>query len=140
MTFTDALWKYQWLRKSDSLLSDELRQCWFDLTQGILDITVKLFVLAQIRAIESGLERITVKLLKTTYQEDFKPIHHIIDALRSGDARRIAQYPDLITPEIDRQLLKLFLKSKKVLLIKEMSLLNIRGMQNPSVCIICCLN
>lgn len=113
MTFTDALWKYQWLRKSDSLLSDELRQCWFDLTQGILDITVKLFVLAQIRAIESGLERITVKLLKTTYQEDFKPIHHIIDALRSGDARRIAQYPDLITPEIDRQLLKLFSKNRR---------------------------
>lgn len=49
-------------------------------------------------------------MLQNTYQEDFKPIHHIIDALRSGDARRIAQYPDLITPEIDRQLLKLFSK------------------------------
>jgi len=127
MTFTDALWKYQWLRKTDPLLSDELRQCWFDLTQGILDITVKLFVLAQIRAIESGLERITVKLLKTTYQEDFKPIHQIIDALRSGDARRIAQYPDLITPEIDRQLLKLFSKIEESSIEQEDELAEYQG-------------
>lgn len=77
-------------------MSEELRQCWFDLSQGILDIVVKLFVLAQIRAIESGLERITIKLLKTTFQEDFKPIHKIIDVLRSGDARRIAEYSDLV--------------------------------------------
>ncbi len=40
------------VKKSSSLLLEELRQCWFDLTQGILDVTVKLFVLAQIRAIE----------------------------------------------------------------------------------------
>lgn len=127
MTFTDALWKYQWLRKADLLLSEELRQCWFDLTQGILDVTVKLFVLAQIRAIESGLERITVKLLQNTYQEDFKPIHHIIDALRSGDARRIAQYPDLITPEIDRQLLKLFSKIEESAIEQEDELAEYQG-------------
>ena len=127
MTFTEALWKYQWLRKADLLLSEELRQCWFDLTQGILDVTVKLFVLAQIRAIESGLERITVKLLQNTYQEDFKPIHHIIDALRSGDARRIAQYPDLITPEIDRQLLKLFSKIEESAIEQEDELAEYQG-------------
>ncbi|MFH4082210.1 transcriptional antiterminator, partial [Acinetobacter baumannii] len=46
--FTDALWKYQWLNKADMHLSDEIRECLYDLSQGILDIAVKLFVLAQI--------------------------------------------------------------------------------------------
>ena len=127
MAFTDSLWKYQWLRKSDPALSEELRQCWFDLSQGILDIVVKLFVLAQIRAIESGLERITVKLLKTTFQEDFKPIHKIIDVLRSGDARRIAEYSDLITPEVDRQLLKLISRIEESSLDQNDQLAEYRG-------------
>ncbi len=34
-------------------LSDEIRECLYDLSQGILDIAVKLFVLAQISAITS---------------------------------------------------------------------------------------
>ena len=127
ITFTDSLWKYQWLRKSDPILSEELRQYWFDLSQGILDIVVKLFVLAQIRAIDSGLERITIKLLKTTFQEDFKPIHKIVDALRSGDARRIAEYSDLITFEIDRQLLKLISRIEESSLDQNDQLAEYRG-------------
>lgn len=127
--FSDALWKYQWLKRADLELSDTLRQCWFELTQGILDITVKLFVLAQIRAIESGLEQITVKLLKKTYEEDFKPIHQIIDALRSGDARRIAQYSDLVTPEVDRQLLKLFSRINEHPIEQEDQLAEYKGHQ-----------
>ncbi|MFX9424439.1 transcriptional antiterminator, partial [Acinetobacter baumannii] len=83
--FTDALWKYQWLNKADMHLSDEIRECLYDLSQGILDIAVKLFVLAQINAITSGLERITIKLLKKTYHDELKPIHPMVNALRSKD-------------------------------------------------------
>lgn len=71
--FTDALWKYQWLNKADMHLSDEIRECLYDLSQGILDIAVKLFVLAQINAITSGLERITVKLLKRLTMMNLSP-------------------------------------------------------------------
>tara|TARA_R110000765_G_scaffold194222_3_gene299844 strand:+ start:611 stop:1771 length:1161 start_codon:yes stop_codon:yes gene_type:complete len=72
--FTNHLWKYQWLRKADLKLSDDIQNCWYDLSQGILDIVVKLFVLAQLRAIDSGLERITIKVLQTTYEDDLRPI------------------------------------------------------------------
>lgn len=105
--FTDTLWKYQWLTKAEPSLSEDIRECWYDLSQGIPDIVVKLFVLAQIRAIETGLERITIKLLKTTYEQDMIPIHAMIEALRSQDPARISQYSDLIIPEIDRKLLSL---------------------------------
>ena len=53
--FTDKLWKYQWLKKADITLSDEIRSKWYEFSQGILDIVVKLFVLAQFRAIDSDL-------------------------------------------------------------------------------------
>ena len=106
-TFTDALWRYQWLQKSDFVLTDEIRNCLHNLSQGILDITVKLFVLAQINAITSGLERITTKLLQKTYDEELKPIHPMVDALRSQDPQKIIQFSDLIIPEVDQQILKL---------------------------------
>lgn len=105
--FTDNLWKYQWLKKADVVLSDDVRNRWYDLSQGILDIVVKLFVLAQLRAIDSGIERITVKLLQTTYDEDLRPIHPMIEALQSGRADKIAEFSDLVVPDIDKKLLQL---------------------------------
>lgn len=105
--FTAALWKYQWLNKADVTLSQEIRDCWYELSQGILDIAIKLFVLAQIKAISSKVERITVKLLRQTYQDELKTIHPIIEALRSGDPNRIARYSDLTIPSIDKKLLDL---------------------------------
>lgn len=106
-SFTDNLWKYQWLKKADITLSKDIRDRWYELSQGVLDIVVKLFVLAQLRAIDSGLERITVKLLQNTYDEDLKPIHPMIEALQSGRADRIAQFSDLVVPDIDKKLLQL---------------------------------
>lgn len=105
--FTDALWKYQWLNKADVTLSQEIRDCWYELSQGILDIAIKLFVLAQIKAISSKVERITVKLLRQTYQDELKTIHPIIEAFRSGDPNKIAKYSDLTIPSIDKKLLDL---------------------------------
>lgn len=114
--FTDSLWKLQWLRKADITLTDEIRECWYDLSQGILDIVVKIFVLAQLRAIDSGLERITVKLLQKTYDEDLKPVHLMIEALRSGQVDKIEKFSDLVVPDIDKKLLRLqsLLNEKKV--------------------------
>ncbi len=111
IAFTNALWKYQWLQKRDHTLSDEIRDCWYDLSQGVLDIVVKLFVLAQMRAIAVGVERITVSLLKQVYSDELKPVHPMLAALRSGDPERIIQYSDLTIPDIDIRLLKL---SKKI--------------------------
>lgn len=107
MAFTDKLWKYQWLQKRDERLSEEVRDCWFDLSQGVLDIVVKLFVLVQLRAIATRSERITPKLLRQVYDEELKPVHPMLGALRSGDPELIARYSDLTIPSIDKQLLNL---------------------------------
>ena len=105
-SFTNTLWKYQWLKEDVTELSDEIRNVWYELSQGILDIVVKIFVLAQFKAIESGIEKITVTVLRKTYQDDLKPIHKMIEALQSGVADRIAEYSDLVIPEVDQKLLQ----------------------------------
>jgi len=107
IAFTNALWKYQWLQKSDTTLKQEVRDCWYDLSQGVLDIVVKLFVLAQLRAVNTKVERITTGLLQKVYEDELKPVHPMLAALRSNDPERIAEYSDLVVPDIDIRLLQL---------------------------------
>ncbi|WP_150138963.1 AAA family ATPase [Candidatus Enterovibrio escicola] len=105
--FSGNLWKYQWLKHGDDPLTDEIRDCWYDLSQGVLDIVVKLFVLAQLRAIANKKERITVGILKSVYKQELKPVHPMLDALRSGDADKIVKYSDMRVVDLDKRLIQL---------------------------------
>jgi hypothetical protein len=68
---------------------------------------VKIFVLAQMRSISTGLERITAKLLRTVYEQELKLVHPMLDALRRDDPELIVKYSDLQLPEMDKRLLEL---------------------------------
>lgn len=105
--FTNDLWKYQWLKHGDDALTDEIRDSWYDLSQGVLDIVVKLFVLAQLRAIANKRERITVGILKSVYEQELKPVQPMLAALRSGNAELIVKYSDLRDLDIEKRLLQL---------------------------------
>jgi len=48
-------------------------------------------VLAQLRAIANKKERITVGILKSVYKQELKPVHPMLNALRSGDADKILE-------------------------------------------------
>ncbi|MCU7806012.1 MAG: AAA family ATPase [Candidatus Thiodiazotropha sp. (ex Lucinoma borealis)] len=105
--FAEKLWKYQCLQRREENLPDDIRECWYDLSQGVQDIVVKLFVLAQLRAIATGQERITVGLMKQVYKDELKPVHPMLAALRSGDPELVVKYSDLHVPDIDKQILEL---------------------------------
>jgi len=107
IAFTNSLWKYQWLKHGDDPLTDEIRDCWYDLSQGVLDIVVKLFVLAQLRAIANKRERITVGILKSVYDQELKPVQPMLDALRSGNADMIVKYSDLRVLDLEKRLIEL---------------------------------
>ncbi|WP_241658691.1 hypothetical protein [Aeromonas dhakensis] len=79
----------------------------YELTQGVMDIVVKLFALAQIRAIVTGAEHIKPPLLRKVFEDEFKPVHPMLAALRSGRAELIAKYDDLLMPEIEGRLISL---------------------------------
>lgn len=105
--FTNDLWKYQWLKHADDPLTNEIRDCWFDLSQGVLDIVVKLFVLSQLRAIANKKERITEGIMKSVYEQELKPVQPMLDALRSGNAELIVKYSDLRDLDIEKRLIEL---------------------------------
>jgi hypothetical protein len=69
-------------------------------SQGIVDIVVKLVVLAQFRAITLGEvhgaeERLSAGVLEQVARDEFKLIRPMIDALRSGRADALDSYADL---------------------------------------------
>jgi len=105
--FTNDLWKYQWLKHGDDPLTDEIRDRWYDLSQGVLDIVVKLFVLSQLRAIANKRERITEGIMKSVYAQELKPVQPMLEALRSGNAELIVKYSDLRDLDIEKRLLEL---------------------------------
>ncbi|GAC31737.1 AAA family ATPase [Paraglaciecola polaris] len=99
--FIKRLWRFQWVKARTNEPSPEIIGHLFDLSQGILDIAVKLFVIAQIRAIVSRKEELSIPLFDTVYEEEVKNVHPMLDALRSGDSAQIAKFSDLTMPEVD---------------------------------------
>lgn len=92
--FLKSIWKFQWNQKFTPL-SEELIQIFYEETQGISDLIIKLLVNVQQMAIHSGKEEITVEIVKKTVRESFKMMTPMLDALRSGNPYKIAKYEDL---------------------------------------------
>lgn len=98
--FTDQLWKYQWTA-TPTEISPEIRDVLYDESQGILDILVKIFMLAQLRAVgigevRGGPESLTAALLRKVAQEDFRIVRPMLDALRANDTKALLKYDDLL--------------------------------------------
>lgn len=96
----EGVWDYQWTKK-ESLLTQELKDIIYEESQGIIDIAIKLFAMAQIRAISSGKEEITVSLIKQVASENLKLVKPMLDALRSGNISKIAKYEDVCIVDVD---------------------------------------
>ena len=71
---------------------------------------MKIFILAQLRALATGAETITVELLKRVYEDELKLVHPMLSALRSGIPERIAQFSDLAVPDMDKKIIHLIQK------------------------------
>lgn len=97
--FINSLWPYQWTRE-ESPLTDELRKALYIESQGIIDIVIKLFILAQVRAIELGEIRkrpevMDVELITEVSKNHFKIVEKMIAALKNDKTHEINKYHDL---------------------------------------------
>ena len=92
----EGMWDYQWVRKPTAL-TQEFKDILYDESGGITDIAIKLFVMAQVKAISSGKEEITPSLIRKVARENLQLIQPMINAIRSGDIKAISRYED-ITP------------------------------------------
>ena len=90
----EGLWKYQWT-KNIAPLSPEIINSLYEESQGILDIVVKIYKLAQWRAIASKREIVDIPIIKSVAKDSLKLIKPMLDALKSRNKDQIKQYSDL---------------------------------------------
>ena len=103
--FLETVWKYLYVRKP-SPLTDELSNALYDEAQGITDIAIKLFFLAQIRAIVRGEEEITVANMKKTAEENLGSVQKFLSALRTNNPYELRKYEDIKPINLEQELQK----------------------------------
>jgi hypothetical protein len=89
-----SMWKYQWT-KNHTPLSEELKNILYYESQGIIDIALKLYLMAQMKVIADESETITVKSIKEVAAEKLRLVQPALDALRSGDVKKMMMYDDI---------------------------------------------
>jgi len=98
--FVSTMWKNQWTKQIVPV-SDEFKNALYYESQGIVDIAVKLYAMAQIRAIGLQTDTITPNDFRIVASEKLGLVKPALDALRSGDKNRIAAIGDIAPISID---------------------------------------
>lgn len=92
--FLELLWELQWVKEKVELTS-ELNNTIYQLTAGITDFVVNLFIKAQQYAIITGQEKLTKTIFKKVADQNLKIVQPVIKAIMSGDRSAIEKYGDL---------------------------------------------
>ncbi len=98
--FIEQLWKYQWTTPRTDL-TDGLNAALYDESQGVADLAVKLFMLAQLRLVgisevrKGKPETLTPDLIRKVAKEEFSLVAPMIEALRENDVVKLNKYDDL---------------------------------------------
>lgn len=93
--FVENLWEYQWTRKKVTL-SPELEEAFYDESQGIIDVAIKLFRMVQCRSIAlEGDEAITVDLIRQVAKDGLYLLKPMLAAIRNNDEREMLRYKDI---------------------------------------------
>ena len=98
--FVSTMWKNQWTRQA-SPINDEFKNALYHESQGIADIAVKLYAMAQIRVIGLQTDFITPKDFSIVASEKLGLVKPALEALRSGDKKRIAAIGDIAPISVD---------------------------------------
>jgi hypothetical protein len=101
--FVKCLWGYQYVRKR-SRSTQELRDVLYEVTQGITDFAIKVYMLAQIRAIANGEEAVTEQGIRLAAKESLRMAYPILQALKNKDTRILASVEDVHPIDIDQYL------------------------------------
>ncbi|GEQ15608.1 ATP-binding protein [Clostridium butyricum] len=100
--FMKGIWKYQ-LFINRTKLTKEIIEMFYDKTQGVCDLVVKLFVNVQKRALEKGYSEITLDLIEIVWKKDFVMLQPMLEAIKSNNVAKKMIYEDI--KEIDNNLI-----------------------------------
>jgi hypothetical protein len=99
--FIEALWRFQYTRKP-TVLTDALRDMLHDASAGITDFAVKLYMLAQARAIARDDVDITSGLIRSVAKDSLRLAAPILQALRTNDMRLLQGVEDVVPLDVER--------------------------------------
>ena len=99
-TFLESLWRFQYTQKG-CRLTPQLNRTLYDVSQGITDLAVKAYMLAQARAITRGDETITPGLIRSVAHDSFRMARPILDALKSGNIQELYKVDDVLPVDIE---------------------------------------
>lgn len=89
-----ALWNYQWVKDASPLDSD-MFDAMYEYSQGITDVAIKLFMVAQWRAIATGVEKITPELISDVAKTELKALYPVIQAFRLQQIDKLEEAMDV---------------------------------------------
>jgi len=98
--FVKSMWRNQWTQNK-VVLTDGFRDALYEESQGITDIAIKIYAMVQIRAIGLGNETFSPSDLHIVAQEKLGLVKPMLDALRSGDKKKINMYGDIASISIE---------------------------------------
>ena len=94
-----GMWKFQWTKKVAEI-TDEMSIALYEESQGIVDIAVKLYAMAQIHAIATRKEIITPEIIRKVAEKNLKLVRPMLLALKSGNLKEINKYADISPVDI----------------------------------------
>lgn len=103
--FLRILWQFQWVKHPIELTEDLIDHL-HDRTQGVIDLLIKLFAIAQVRAITSGVETVTKEALDEVYEANFGLVHGALDAMRSRQAEAMQKFADVGVLDLETEIQK----------------------------------
>lgn len=92
--FVESLWRYQYVQKPCPLTYD-LSHVLYDVTQGITDLAVKVYVLAQLRAITTGTEVVTPSIIQSVAKDSLRLVNPVLSALKTGNLQQLQTFEDV---------------------------------------------
>lgn len=95
-----AIWRYQWTQK-ETAFTEAISEALYSESQGIIDIAVKLYAMAQIRAIVTGIEEVTPRLIEKVAAETLQLVRPMLQALKTRNLKEIARFKDISMADID---------------------------------------
>ncbi|HUW65273.1 MAG TPA: ATP-binding protein [Spirochaetia bacterium] len=99
--FVEALWRFQYTRRPTAL-TDSLREALYEASAGITDFAVKLYMLAQARAIARDDVTITPGLIRSVAKDSLRLATPILQALRTKDMRLLQGVEDVVPLDVER--------------------------------------
>lgn len=93
----NKIWEYQWV-KNECILTTKISDALYNESQGIIDLAIKLYRLAQMRAISTGYEKIDENIIHSVAKDCLSLVRPMLNALKSGTKKAVKPYKDLYLP------------------------------------------